>query len=86
MLGNLAAAGSSENMKAMKQGKANNSMLNAMPGTDGTAAAGGRKLIGEQPDIVTRRHKISGSGGLNNPTSAVQKLHPGSSASNAYQQ
>ena len=55
------------NMNAPKA-KSNNSMLNALPNNEG------KKLIGEQSDIIARRHKISGSGGLASP--AVQKLAP----------
>ena len=42
-------------------------MLNAMPQNET-----GKKLIGEQSDIIARRHKISGSGNLAGP--AINKI------------
>ena len=50
-----------------KPSKTNNSMLHALP-------AGSQPLVGDQSDIVARRHKISGSGGLQG--SNVQKSLP----------
>lgn len=55
------------NMAVNKQNKSNNSMLNAMPQNENS-----KKLIGEQSDIIARRHKISGSGNLAGPT--INKL------------
>ena len=45
-------------------------MLNAMPSQ---ISSQGR----EQPDIITRRHKVSGSGGLQNPIQKIQKKQDG---------